>query len=237
MLAAFVPLVPILTSWPRFVDSDRTYKQLDEIIDHMDKGSTYLVLKLGPTNDYWLYSPITGMGHIVARLGGRGLYDNTDSLASPVHLRADRAWTHIYERLDMHSYRFMPPFNLTRFRYVILHTTDWSVNAVVSKAIEPEARFVFRSGEWTLIGIDPPSRPTERPRRARPAAAPAHATEARPRARGEDATGAGRRLGATPGVRAQVGPVIPREPPVYGGSFAASRALARATARSSRLGG
>jgi len=163
ILAAFVPFVPILTSWPRFVDSDRTYKQLDEIIDHMDKGSTYLVLELGPTNDYWLYSPITGMGHIVARLGGRGLYDSTDSLASPVHLRSDRAWTHIYERLDMHSYRFMPPFDLTRFRYVILHTTDWSVDAVVSKAIEPEARFVFRAGEWTLMESTLPLVPPNAP--------------------------------------------------------------------------
>jgi hypothetical protein len=151
MLAAFVPFVPILACWPRFVDSDRAYRQLDAVIDHMDTGSTYVVLELGPTNANWLYSPITGMGHVVARLGGRGLFDSTDSLASPVHLRADRAWTHIYERLDMHAYRFMPPFDLTRFRYVILHTTDWSVDAVVSKALEPEARLIFRAGDWTLM--------------------------------------------------------------------------------------
>jgi hypothetical protein len=51
----------------------------------------------------------------------------------------------------MHAYRFMPPFDLTRFRYVILHTTDWSVDAVVSKALEPEARLIFRAGDWTLM--------------------------------------------------------------------------------------
>jgi len=163
MLAVLVPFVPILTSWPRFVDSDRVYRQLDDAIDHMEKGSSYVVLELGPTNGYWLYSPVTGMGHIIARLGGRGLYDATDSLASPVHLRADRAWTHIYERLDMHSYHFMPPFDLTRFRYVILHTPDSGISAVITKALEPEARFVFDSGEWTVMESTLPLMPLNAP--------------------------------------------------------------------------
>ncbi len=163
MLAVIVPLVPLLTSWSRFVDSDRVYTQLDHAIDHMDTGSSYLVLELGPVNGYWLYSPATAAGHIVAKLGGRSLFDGTDSLASPVHMRADRAWTHIYERVDMHVYRLMPPFDLTYFRYVILHTPDASIEAVISKAMEPDARLVVRSGEWTVMESTLPRVPQNTP--------------------------------------------------------------------------
>jgi hypothetical protein len=163
VLALFVPFVPILTSWPRFVDSDRVYTELDEAIDHMDKGSRYVVLELGPSDGYMLYSPVTALGHVVARLGGRGLYDFTDSLASPVHMRADRAWTHIYERLDNHTYAFMPPFDLTRFRYAILHTTDASIDTVISKALEPEARVVVHSGQWTVMESTLPLVPENAP--------------------------------------------------------------------------
>jgi hypothetical protein len=162
-VAAFVPLVPLLTSWPKFVESDRAYRDLDAIIDRMEGNTTSVVLELGPTNDNWLSTPVTGSGHIVARLGGRSLFDYTDSPEAPVHIRTDRFWNHLFERIDNQAYRFMPPFDLRRFRYAILHTTDASIAELVTLAMQPEARFVTRIGEWTLMESTLPLVPIDAP--------------------------------------------------------------------------
>lgn len=163
LLAAIVPIVPILTSWPRFVDADEIYTDLDAAIAHMDKGSSYIVLELGPMNGYWLYSPVTGQGHIVAMLGGRGFFDFSESPASPVILRREIVWTHIFERLDGHSYRFYPAYDFTHFRYAILHTPDATIASVVMLALRPEGRFVFQQGEWTVIESTLPQVPLDSP--------------------------------------------------------------------------
>ncbi len=163
LLAAVIPIVPILTSWPRFVDADQIYKDLDAAIAHMDKGSSYIVLELGPMNGYWLYSPVTGQGHIIAMLGGRGFFDFSESPASPVMLRREVAWTHIFERLDGHSYRMYPAYDFTHFRYAVLHTPDATIAAVVMLALEPEGHFVFQQGEWTVVESTLPQVPLDSP--------------------------------------------------------------------------
>ncbi|MGO8998980.1 MAG: hypothetical protein ACLQVI_37110 [Polyangiaceae bacterium] len=163
MLAAFMPFVPILVSWPRFLDADRIYKDLDAGIARMEKNSTYMVLELGPTNQYWLFSPVTGGGHIVAVLGGRGFFDFTDSPASPVILRREVVWTHMFERMDGHSYNMYPSYDLSHFRYVILHTPSESIARLVSFALEPEARLLFHQGEWTVMESTLPQVPVDSP--------------------------------------------------------------------------
>jgi hypothetical protein len=163
LLAAVVPLVPLLTAWPRFVDSSQIYTDLDAAIAHMDKGSSYIVLELGPTNGYWLYSPVTGQGHIVAMLGGRGFFDFSESPASPVMLRREIVWTHMFERMDGHSYRMYPSYDLTHFRYAVLHTPDPTIALVATLALQPEGKFVFQQGEWTVIESTLPQVPLDSP--------------------------------------------------------------------------
>jgi hypothetical protein len=151
LLAALVPLGPLLTSWPRFQYSDQVYTDLDACIDHMDRKSTYAVLELGPTNDYWLFGPVTGGGHVVARLGGRGFFDFTESPASPVMLKRKIIWTRSWERMDSHSYRMYPSYDLKLYHYAILHTSDDNFAHITMLALLPEARFVFHQGEWTVM--------------------------------------------------------------------------------------
>jgi hypothetical protein len=163
LLAALMPVVPILTSWPRFVDSDQLYSDLDVAITHMDKNSTYIVLELGPTKDFWLFNPMTAGGHIVALLGGRGFFDFTESPAAPVLLRREIVWTELFERLDGHSYAMYPSYDLTHFRYVILHSSDDAKAHVTAFALEPEAKFVFHQGEWTVLESTLPQVPVDSP--------------------------------------------------------------------------
>jgi hypothetical protein len=171
LLAALMPLAPLLTSWPRFQYSDQVYRDLDAVIEHMDKKSTYVVLELGPTNDYWLFGPVTGGGHVVAKLGGRGFFDFTESPASPVLLRREIIWTHSFERMDSRAYRMFPSYDFGLYHYAILHSSDDNRARLMAMALEPEGRLVFHQGEWTLVEstlpqvpLDSPDQPTPKPR-------------------------------------------------------------------------
>ena len=106
---------------------------------------------------------MTGGGHIVAQLGGRGFFDFTESPAAPVLLRREIVWTHIFERLDGHSYAMYPSYDLTHFRYVVLHTSDDAKARVAAFALEPDARFVFHQGEWTVLESTLPQVPVDSP--------------------------------------------------------------------------
>jgi hypothetical protein len=136
----------------------------------MKRNSTYITLELGPQNGYWLFSPITGGGHVVAELGGRGFFDFSSSPASPVMLRRDILWEHIFKRLDAHSYRMYPPYDLTYFHYAIVHTPDESIAHFAAAALEPEGRTIFHQGEWTIVEstleqvpVDSPEEPPPEP--------------------------------------------------------------------------
>jgi hypothetical protein len=171
LLALFVPLAPLLTAWPRFADSDAVYRDLDEAIPLMQRNSTYIVLDLGPLKPNWLYTPSTGGGHVVAMLGGRGFFDFTQSEAAPVYQRLDLQWATAFERLDGHSYRLLPAYDLTRYRYAIMHTDHVPIATVAALALQPFGHVIFRKGEWTiiesdlpLVPIDSPDEPTPVPR-------------------------------------------------------------------------
>jgi hypothetical protein len=170
MLAALVPLAPLLTSWPPFVENDRVYTQLDAAIAHMESNSTYMVVELGPADDYGLVHPLGGVGHVVGVLGGRGFYDFTFSETAPVYEQRDEQWSTVVDRMTGTSYTMMPSYDLTRFRYVLLHTPDTTIANVAVLALAPDARMVFREGEWTvmestlpLVPIDSPDEPTPSP--------------------------------------------------------------------------
>jgi hypothetical protein len=163
LLAAVVPIAPLLVAWPKYVETDRTYKDLDAIIDQMDEGSSSIVLELGPSPSMWLTSPVTGGGHVSARLGGRAFFDFTESPSSPVHIRTDKFLERTYARLDAHSYRFIPAYDLHRFRYVILHANSESVLTVCAMALQPEARIVAQVGQWALLESTLPLLPLDAP--------------------------------------------------------------------------
>jgi hypothetical protein len=168
LLAAVVPFVQLLPSWPAFFDSDRVYRELDDVIHHMSPNSSYIVLELGPTAKNLLYQPLTGGGHVVAELGGRAFFDYTTSPQAPVTQRVDQQWLEEFGRIDGHSYRFMPSHDFHRFRYAILHTTDERLAIVATAAMGPYAEFVYQNGEWAVLESKLPILPLDAPDEALP---------------------------------------------------------------------
>ncbi len=170
MLAAFVPFAPLLTAWPTFAANGRLYSDLDATITHMDRNSSYIVVELGPDGDSGLVAPANTVGHVVAALGGRSFHDFTSSEIAPVYQRREAQWITAYDRMNGTPYEMMPSYDLTRFRYALLHTPDEGIANVAVVALAPDARMIFRQGEWTvmestlpLVPIDALDEPTPTP--------------------------------------------------------------------------
>jgi hypothetical protein len=151
ILAGALPLAPLLVTWPEFLAADRAYRDLDVIVSHMERGSSHVLLELGPISPDALFNPTVAGGHVVAMIGGRALFDYTRSPTAPVVQRREAHWDEVLARVEGHVYRFVPAHDLQLFRYVILHTADPGLGELARLALEPEARTVHREGEFTLL--------------------------------------------------------------------------------------
>src|SRR5207248_6559600 len=60
LLALVLPIATLLLVWPSFADSDREYRDLDAILARIDKGSSVMMLDLGPYPPGREYNPGPG---------------------------------------------------------------------------------------------------------------------------------------------------------------------------------
>jgi hypothetical protein len=162
-LACLAPIAPLLVTWPEFAASDRVYRDLDRIAEHVAPGSSHAVLELGPVEPGALFSAATAGGHLVAKLGGRSLFDYSRSPASPVVQRPEAQWVEAYDRIDPHPFQLVPSHDLGRFRYVALHSTDAGRLEIAAMAMAPEARVVAHEGDFVLLESTLPRLPIDAP--------------------------------------------------------------------------
>jgi hypothetical protein len=162
-LACLAPIAPLLVTWPEFAASDRVYRDLDRIAEHVAPGSSHAVLELGPIEPGALFSAATAGGHLVAKLGGRSLFDYSRSPASPVVQRPEAQWVEAYDRIDPHPFRLVPPHDLGRFRYVVLHSSEAGRLEIAAMAMAPEARVVANEGDFILLESTLPRVPIDAP--------------------------------------------------------------------------
>jgi hypothetical protein len=151
LAASVVPLGSILLAWPTFVDSNKVTRDIDALIDQVEPGQAYIVIDMGPTIPWRLFHPEPWEGHIVARRGGRDLFDFSQSPVSPAFLNPRYQWNEPYLRMVNRLIEFKPEHDLERFRYLFIHTTveDWGVWA--KDVLEPFARYIDHRGEWFLF--------------------------------------------------------------------------------------
>jgi hypothetical protein len=190
ILAAILPLAPVLVTWPEFLAANRTYRDLDLVLAHMERGSSHVVLALGPTSPDALFTPAVVGGHIVATIGGRALFDYTRSPTAPVIQRREAHWDEVLARVEGHPYNFIPAHDLQLFRYVLLHSSDPGLRELARLALEPDAQTVFRAGDFTLLESTLPRLPLDA--REPPFPLP------HPPSLDERALATAKRLGATP---------------------------------------
>jgi hypothetical protein len=150
-LCAVPPIATLCVAWPTFADCDRVYTELEPLIDKIEIGSAFCVLNIGPDLRYRLFSPNGANGHIVALRGGRSLFDFTQSPISPVAQRPEKEWTTAVDRLSKDPYMIRPGFDFTRYRYILIATTQPGLGAAVEMVFQDSARLVASSGSWYLF--------------------------------------------------------------------------------------
>jgi hypothetical protein len=170
LICASLPIAAVLVAWPSFVDSHRVYSGLADVMKHMERGSAVACVDLGPDPPYRMWSPVSAMGQVVAEHGGRALYDYTQSPISIVSQRPEKQWADVVERTTGQLYMIRPQWDLTRFRYLLVWTSQPTVAIATALALRGDAQFVAAGGDWylfesthTLVPIDSDDVPMAHP--------------------------------------------------------------------------
>lgn len=161
ILAVVVPVGILLLSWPQFVDSDHTYKDLDRICARIPKGSSVALAALDrPPVRTRVYSASVGAARVVADRGGRMSLSLTPSPISPVQIRPEYRWNELDRRLLLSSSGALKPsYDLDRFGWIIAQSRDPATRNLIAIAFKPDAELVAIEGEWVLLKSTHPQQP------------------------------------------------------------------------------
>jgi hypothetical protein len=148
---AALPLATLVAVLPSFVDSNREYRNLENLLPAIEPASALAVLNLGPGDTTRTYSLGPAGGRILATRGGRLAYAFTDSTVSPVVIPRRYQWTETLFRVGFDCWSFRPVHDFKRFRYALVFATDPGLMKLASFALQPEAEYVTESGDWALF--------------------------------------------------------------------------------------
>lgn len=150
LLVPAVPVGALLMAWPSFADSHQSYKDLDHILSHMQKGSAVASLDLA-TSESRTFSLGAAPARYLATGGGRIHYAFTDSSIAPALLVPEYQWNEPLVRISKNGWAFRPSHDFKRFRYVIVRSIDANLLALAAHAMKPEGRVIANAGEWLLV--------------------------------------------------------------------------------------
>jgi hypothetical protein len=148
--AAIVPLGSLAIAWPSFVDSNRLTRDLDAVIDYADYNSAVMIVDVGAAPGR-LFSAAALEGHVMARRGGRTLFDFTRSPIAAAFQSPEYAWDDPWDRMMMKPVLMRPEHDLDHFRYLYFHSKKPLNHLVATVALEPDARLIATRGEWSLF--------------------------------------------------------------------------------------
>jgi hypothetical protein len=150
---AGVPLGILVLSWPQFVDSDRTYKNLVALQAEIPQNSSVALASVDRAVYHTrIYSASTGPARTIADRGGRTNVALVMSPISPVQIRREWRWDELDRRVVFSGSRALTPgHDLKRFGWVIAQSRDPETRDVIIEAFKPDAELVDVKGEWLLL--------------------------------------------------------------------------------------
>lgn len=150
-LLAAVPAVGALgLALPIFADAHRVHTDLETLMGHVAPGSAVLQATAG-TAPRRLFSVWTASARIVATRGGRALADFTMSSVAPAVRDPAMRWEAIGARLEHDPYAVAPAYDLTHFRYLLVHAYQPAVALLYARAVAADTTLVAEQGEWLLF--------------------------------------------------------------------------------------
>jgi hypothetical protein len=150
LLCAFAPVASLLVGWPTFADADRMYSDLESLLPRIDKGSAVMALDVGPPIGTRLWGPMAAMGHVIALKGGRSMYDYSQSPVSLLVQDPKKEWVESITRMETRPFDFTPSWDMLRYRYLLIATSQPSLGLAISLAIRDDAVLIGQAGDWYL---------------------------------------------------------------------------------------
>lgn len=149
---AVLPLGVLLVSWPQFADADRTFRDMESLLEKipMNRAITQVSLE-PPIYRERVYSVAAGPARSVAVRGGRAGQSLTISGLSPILMNPAYRWDDYDYRMARSSRRLVPPHDLDRWEWVIVQSRDVGTRQLMVAALAPHATYVADAGEWVLF--------------------------------------------------------------------------------------
>jgi hypothetical protein len=152
MVLATLPVATLCLALPAFAEVSRSVQDLDQVAQHVERDSAVLELDMGPPVDSIEDVVVTvASGRVLAYRGGRMLASFAESPIAPVMVAHAFDWQEPLRRITADEYALEPAHDLTRFRYVLLHTPDPGFGMLFAVAVAPEGQLVAKVGEWFLL--------------------------------------------------------------------------------------
>jgi hypothetical protein len=159
LLAMAVPIAMLGVEMKSFVEADRRFRDLDEVLLQLPNNVAVAQLDLTPMPAS-VVGPIPGAGsRAQSEHGGRMLFAFTDMPPNPIYVRPEMQWNEPMLRMAHSPYAFMPAHDARRFSYLLTRGTRPKYRALAITALGPEEELVASKGEWDLfrstLAVDP----------------------------------------------------------------------------------
>ena len=153
LVVSVLPVGILLLSWPQFVDSDRSSRDLDVVIAAIPLNSSTTLCSLDrPIFRTRVYSGSVAPARVVAARGGRMAPSLTIGALSPVQIRPEWRWDEYDIRTLLYGSRSLKPsHDLERIEWIIGQSREAEVRDILIEAMKPEGEHVLTSGEWMLF--------------------------------------------------------------------------------------
>jgi hypothetical protein len=153
LAAAVLPIAILLVSWPQFLDSDRTYRQLETILARIPRRSAVLLCRLdNPRYKTRVWAASPGPARVVADRGGRVSLSLVSSPIAPARLRPEYRWAEFEARNHGNDPKaLLPAHDLDRFGWVVAQSRSTELRRAIVAAFRPDAELVADEGEWLLL--------------------------------------------------------------------------------------
>ena len=158
-----LPIGTLLIGWPSFVDSNRQYEALEQILPFIEPGHALAEVDLGPGDPTRSYSLGPAYGRVLATKGGRLAYSFTDSPIYPMVIAQPYQWNEALHRFASDTWLMRPEHDAKLFTYILVRTNDPNLQVLAALALRRETQYVTGSGEWVLFrsraAVIPPTSP------------------------------------------------------------------------------
>ncbi len=152
MVLATLPVATLCLALPAFAEVSRSVRDLDQVTQQVEPDSAVLELDMAPPVESIEDVVVTvASERVLAYRGGRMLASFAESPIAPVMVAHAFDWQEPLRRILADEYALEPAHDLTRFRYVLLHTPDPSFGMLFAVAVAPEGHLVAKVGEWFLL--------------------------------------------------------------------------------------